>query len=192
VSLRAAGNCSLWPVLACRIYGQIHGWSVARTLFRQFQKTHSSEDHQGAVEKLGSVLTDAEAGPLGVPEEDHPAIGQDIRHPDEVPLSPITGIESLLDLPQTVGVLVQHQLLSVVAPVALFGHKPFPFPCPSARSIRPAGSGSRPRRRLNVPYSPSYLEVAHSANFAGTEFSEARSHLGMRRAHSAIPSGSGN
>jgi hypothetical protein len=86
-----------------------------------------SEVYRGAVEKLSSVLADAEAGPLGVPEEDHPAIGQDIRHPDEVPLSSIAGIESLLDLPQTVGVLVQHQLLSVVAPVALFGHKPFPL-----------------------------------------------------------------
>src|SRR5215210_1477716 len=81
-----------------------------------------------ALGALTSTLADTEAGPFGIPEDDHPTIGQHARYSEEMPLPPIAGVEGLLDLPQTVRVRVQHQLLGVVAPVALlFGHRTFPL-----------------------------------------------------------------
>jgi hypothetical protein len=66
----------------------------------------------------------AEAGPSGVPEEHHhAALSWHARHPDEVPVLGLVGIEGFLNLLLDVRVQVQHQLLGVESSVAWLGHE---------------------------------------------------------------------
>ncbi len=101
----------------------------------------------------------AEAGPVGVPEEDHAAFGQHVGDPNEVPLLPLTGVEGILDLLSDVGTLVHHQLLGVVPPWRCSAMSSPSLPPPRRGSLYKQGF-----RRLATgfvslqSYSPKYLE----------------------------------
>jgi hypothetical protein len=73
-------------------------------------------------------VADAEAGPLGVPEEDNAVPRHHIRHPDEVPLVLVAFIQGALNLLPDIRVLIDHKLLGVVSSVLLLWHGLFPFP----------------------------------------------------------------
>ena len=65
----------------------------------------------------------AEAGPSGVPEEHHEALFWHAKHPDEVLVLVLLGIEGFLNLLLDVRVQVQHQLLGVESSVAWLRHE---------------------------------------------------------------------
>ncbi len=86
----------------------------AGCLFRNFSETY-----------LTLYMTVARM--RGVPDEDYAVIWQHVRHPDQVPLFTVPGVECGLQLLSGVRVTVQPQFLSVVSTVVLFSHTQFLF-----------------------------------------------------------------